>query len=355
MDSLSMMEKMDDFPLTHITKGISKKLYEMKNTDDFQGINKLGIQLRSLIMEARSALYGKAQDEEFKANYAEFKKRALNLSNRVDEFEEKHLKYNIPSLIGVQSFKIYLQNLQEFMKIWEKEAEKGREKGEKSLIEWLKNLDQSQRKSTIEEMNKVVIDLGIHISVIMIEFLSLVVIFGDRNNIMKNVDDFKDMIKILSVEKNKENSIVIKNFLCVIELVGRRMRKRKGLGVNRGKECEISGGDVELKIARMILKEILRVEVGFCCPDLVMVLSDEMYLSMGTHLRNFFGNKLTELSLKVNDLKIQADEQDFDMIKEEKRFKIAKETIIDGVHNIWNKFHLNSSTTSLFFEIDQPL
>ncbi|XP_060974953.1 uncharacterized protein LOC133039894 [Cannabis sativa] len=342
---------MDDLPLTCITNKINKKLQELENSDDFQGLVELGNELTSLLKEASSSLLGSVEDQEFNAKYTELKKQALSLIDRTYEFEEKHLKYNIPSLIGVQSFKGYLENLQEFMKnVWEKESKEKREKGGKSLIEWLQHLDhhhQSERKTTIEEMKKAVIDLGTDISVIITEFLLLVVILGDRNDIMKNLDDFKAMIKLLSVEKTND-SIVIKTFLSVIQLVVRTMKKRKSLSGKRGEKSEVAG-EIELEIMRMILKEILRLEVALCCPDLVMVLTDEIYLSMISHLRNFFECKLSDLNLKVNELRIQVVslliDENHDS-QEERKLKIAKETMGAGAHNIWTKFDINSSSSS---------
>ncbi|KAM6564757.1 hypothetical protein CsatB_024755 [Cannabis sativa] len=322
-----------------MSANIFKNLHELvKKSKDPKSIMELAKDYRSLLKAASTILGCK---DEIQSKMIVLIKQAHCLNKRVDDFHDKlHQNYNIPHFGETESFKDYLKDLQEFMTMWKEETEKGRRKGEKSLIEWLQELDQSQRKITFEAMKNVVIDLGTNVSKIITDFLLLVVILGDRKHIIKNLDDFKAMIKLLSVEKNKDNSIVIKAFLGVIQLVETTMGKRKGLNGNRGEETEIAG-KIELEIMRMILKEILRLEVALCCPDLVMVLTDEVYLSMGIHLRNFFGTKLNDVNMKMNALRMEVALLSFvQSHKDENEVEFVKETMAIEVQNIWNKLDL---------------
>ena len=61
-------------------------------------------------------------EEELKASMKmaeKVKKEMEDLNKRLDEFEEKLLKYNIPRPNECESFEDYLEYLQEFMKILE--------------------------------------------------------------------------------------------------------------------------------------------------------------------------------------------------------------------------------------------
>ena len=84
--------------------------------------------------------------EEFKSSkktLEKMMKQTQEILKHLDEFEEKLLKYSLPHLDESESLEMYLEKLKEFMKTWKQEAEKGRVKGEKSLIDWLRQFDQS--------------------------------------------------------------------------------------------------------------------------------------------------------------------------------------------------------------------
>ncbi|KAM6549891.1 hypothetical protein CsatB_021567 [Cannabis sativa] len=320
----------------YVTKNISKKLEELENSEDSQYFLAIANEYRSLLAAASALLGNNNEDDddhqEFKLKFLDMTNQAECLSKRADEFQDKYFKYNIPYL-GHRCFKDYLKDLQEFMTIWSKETEKGRRKGEKSLIEWMQQLNQSQRKTTFEEMKKVVIDLGTHISYVISDFLFVVTVLGDRINLMNNLDYFKAMIQLLNVEKNGNDSIVIKAFLCVIHLVEKTIRKNKqSFIVNEVPKNDVG---IEFEVFRMILKEVLRLEVALRCPDLPMVLTDEVYLCMRTHLRSFFEIKLRDVSFKMEALSLPVISH-----KERRKLSFAKETIGIGIQNIWNKLDL---------------
>uniref|UniRef100_A0A803QDY9 Uncharacterized protein n=1 Tax=Cannabis sativa TaxID=3483 RepID=A0A803QDY9_CANSA len=329
-----------DLAMRYVIKKSPKKFIELENSEYSQYFLEIANEYRSLLAAALALLGNNNEDDhlEFKLKFLDMTNQAKCLTRRVDEFQDKHFKYNIPYL-DHRSFKDYLKDLEEFMTIWRKETKKGRRKGEKSLIKWMQQLDQSQRKTTFEEMKKVVIGLGTNISWIIIDFLFVVMILGDRINIMKNLDYFKAMIKLLNVEKNSNDSIVIKTFLCVIQLVEKTMRKNKqSLIVNRTAKND---DGIEFELLRMILKEVLRLEVALCCPDLPMVLTDEVSLSMGNHLTNFFETKLSDVNLKMNELRMEA--LSLHVVrnhKEAMKLNFAKQTVAIGTRKIWNKLDL---------------
>ncbi|KAM6564755.1 hypothetical protein CsatB_024753 [Cannabis sativa] len=149
--------------------------------------------------------------------FVELIKQALSLKKRVDEFDDKCLNYNLPLFLGDgeheddQSFKNYLRYLHKFMKYWKREAEKRREDGGKSLIE---RLDESEKKNAFEYIKMSLIFVGSYLSDLISEFILVIVILGDRNEITKNLEDFKAMIKLLSLDNDEKNSnsIVIKSW-----------------------------------------------------------------------------------------------------------------------------------------------
>ena len=138
-------------------------------------------------------------EEEFESSKNAVKSivdRMQDLRKRLAEFEEKFQKYNVPKLTS-ESFLDYLNKLHEFMKIWKEEVEKGREKGEKSLIEWLKKLgqsDQEERKNTFEEMKDVAINLGIQISHCLIEYFLLMTVSVDSHTTKQKVRHVAKML-----------------------------------------------------------------------------------------------------------------------------------------------------------------
>ncbi|KAM6591822.1 hypothetical protein CsatA_014427 [Cannabis sativa] len=259
--------------------------------------------------------------------FVELIKQALSLKKRVDEFDDKCLNYNLPLFLGDgeheddQSFKNYLRYLHKFMKYWKREAEKRREDGGKSLIE---RLDESEKKNAFEYIKMSLIFVGSYLSDLISEFILVIVILGDRNEIMKNLEDFKAMIKLLSLDNDEKNS----NSIVI---------KRKLLS---------DDGDIEFELLRMILKEVLSLEVVFCCPKMTEVLTDNPYILHGSSLHKYFTDRLMALDLKMNELRAQT--YLLPPINEEtkKKLKVLIQTIDDGYQNIWKKLDLNSTSAA---------
>ena len=324
---------------------ISEKLHDLEISEDGEFVKDLSRECESILESASKAvmistkkLKTEKELETAKKKVKKVKKEMDDLNKHLDEFDEKLLKYDIPHLSEYESFEDYLKYLQEFVKIWKQEAEKGRANGQKSLIEWLRLPDQSdheQTKTTFEAMKAVAIDLGTTISDHLTEFLLLVAAMTEWKDIMRQLDDAATIIGFLSVE---ENSIVIKGFLSVVKFLERTMRESKKCSMESG-EGVYSFDVINQELFRLILQQVLRLEVAFCCPDLPMMLIDDVYLSMGSHLREVFKNKLKLVISVINNLKKQVlSTRD----KVTETLYPLKETMDMGIKDIWNKLDFQS-------------
>ncbi|KAM6552225.1 hypothetical protein CsatB_002033 [Cannabis sativa] len=279
---------------------------------------------------------------EKRSKFVELIKQALSLKKRVDEFGDKCLTYNLPLFLDDgeyeddQSFKNYLRYLQEFMKYWNTETEKKRGNGGKSLIERLKEVNQSQR------IKKMLICIGTYLSLCISDFILMITILGDRKGIMKNLEDFKTMVKLLSLD-NDNYSIVIKSLVCVIQLTKSIVKKNKRLILYKVEKSN-DDGDIELELLRMILKEILCVEVVFCYPEINVVLTDDECISYESYLDDYLWNRITSLDLKMNELIVQAFSVSSQYKKNKNKCEILEKTIDEGIRNIWDKLDLNSTS-----------
>ena len=331
-------------------KTIEEKIEELNNLGD-GSLSEEKKEFKSLVAatdHAKSMLKNVKTEEELESSKKEIKgigDGMQDLRKRLAEFEEKFQKYNIPKLYHESTSMVnYCRKLQEFMKIWEEEVEKGREKGEKSLIEWLKQIgqsDQEQRKSTLEEMKDVVIELGIEISHCLIEYFFLLTVFPNRHVLTRKLIDVKNMIGCLSLE---ENSIVNKRFSSVMKFVDITMEESENSSMVSIEYVPYS--EREMELLQLILREVLRLEVAFYCPNLPMMLIDHVYLSMGSHLLKVFEHKLKKVNWKMNEFKMELlskrDRNDLD--------PKTKEELDMGTKEIWNSLDLQSNQDYAPFE-----
>ena len=289
-------------------KTIEEKIEELDDLGD-GSLSEEEKEFKSLVQaisRTKSMVKNVKTGEDLESSKKEIKSivdRIQDLRKRLDEFEEKFQRYNIPKVGDSESLLVYVNKLQEFMKIWKQDVEKGREKGQKSLIEWLKQLsqsDQEQRKSTLEEMKRVVIKLGIQISHCFIEYFLLMTVSGDKHALTRKLDNVVAMLPFLSLE---ENSIVIMRFLSLVKLVEIKMMATQNCSMVTS-EANVPYSDSEVDFLYLILREVLRLEVSLCCPTLPMMLIDEVYLSMGSHLLKLLEHKLNKVYLKMNELKM---------------------------------------------------
>ena len=329
-------------------KTIEKMIEELDNLRD-GSLSPEANEFKSLVAatdRAKSVVKNLTTEEELGSSKKEIKSiidGMQALRKRLAEFEENFRKYNIPKLSD--STLDFMYKFQEFMKIWKQEVKMGREKGEKSLIEWLKQLGQSnqeRRKIALEEMKHVVIELGIQISHSLIEYILLMaVVLSDRHVLTRKLSDVMVMIGFLSLE---ENSIVIKRFLSVVKFVEIKMKESENCSTVRVSYVPYSMREIEL--LQLILREVLRLEVALCCPDLPMMLTDDVYLSMGSHLLKVFEPKPEKVNDKMNELKmgkLSIRDRDQDL----KACNVLKEKLDMGIKKIWNSLDLQSNQDSV--------
>ncbi|EXB58322.1 hypothetical protein L484_015656 [Morus notabilis] len=261
----------------------------------------------------------------------------------VDKLEEKFLKYNVPKRNAIDrstsgtSFDRHLERLREFMQVtWKERAEKCRRKEHRSLIEWMGKLEETedqQKRNTFKALRVVLIDTGIKISHFLIEYLLIMSVSSKEEEISVNLFEVETTIRCLSTE---ENSIVINSFLSVVKLFNRMMRTmmKPKTKVDMIKKDD-SKIEEDNEVLHLIIIEVLRLEVGFCYPDLPMMVSNEVFLAMGQHLMdNVFEDKLNRLRAKIDGLKIPELLSDGDDDSMRKRFK---KVLNFGAKEIWNQ------------------
>ena len=111
---------------------------------------------------------------------------------------------------------------------------------------------------------------------------------------------------------------------------------RSPRNVQRVMETVYSFDDTAQEIFRVILREVLRLEVALCCPDLPMTLTDDVYLCMGSHLREVFGNKLKVVIFEIHQLKME------NLYEDPETLNHLAGTLIMGIKEIWNKLDFQS-------------
>ena len=328
-------KKMEELTAKHIESDASEELVTVL----FQG-NDLLKQCRDHLMMTMKTNFRADQERlrERKAVLADA--RALELS--MAEFEEKFLKYNIPRRGDSMPFEEYEKRLRNFMEIWKKEAEKGRRKGDRSLMERLQELGE-ERAFTFEEVKAVAIDLGIHISRLLDEYFWFLAAWSEMETVMRILMEVETALKCLTVEGR---SIFVDGFLAVVNLTKfamslgsvRKCYKKMEKLDRRHLESE------EKDILRLILREVLRLEVAFRCPDLPMMLTDEVLLSMGYHLRKVFERTLSRVDLKMEEL-LKQHRRDMEDRDEEILNHVGE--ILDlRINGIWKKLVLHPGAKS---------
>ncbi|GMN43386.1 hypothetical protein TIFTF001_012582 [Ficus carica] len=224
---------------------------------------------------------------------------------------------------------------QDSVNLMKEEAKKGRGKAEKSLIEWLQLLEQSdseERKSTFKAMRLVMVDLGMQISHFLSEAFLFMSVSANKEGIKQNLDDFMEILECLSVE---DNSVIIDTFVYVMDFAPKAMRLRE---LQRAGMDHVNRRFKEKGIFHLIIKEVLRFEVALCCPDLPMMLTDEVFLAMGSHLIKVFEKKLNRFGLKMDELKTEL--RIYFRDEEIKKVSFLIEIMDSGIKEIWKRLKL---------------
>ena len=239
---------------------------------------------------------------------------ALNLT--LDEYEKNSPNYNVPEDHG-EPLPKYLARLSHFMKLsWKKPAQENIKKGQRSLVEWMKWMEQTlePNKGAFESSLTLLINLGIQVSKLLSEYAMLVMLVFCKNDyISEALYKVECILKCLSVESN---SIVIDTFVSVVQSLGETLRLATVL--YEDKQLKERNVQLENEIVRglphLIIREVLRLEVDFCYPHM-MIFYNPVFVTP-IHLKNnIFKDKLSGVSDKINELKKEmlSIQEDFSM------------------------------------------
>lgn len=227
----------------------------------------------------------------------------------LDEYEKLVMMCNVPERRNETS-ELYVARLKGFMdKTWRKPAELSREKKQKSLIDWVQMMDQTnkQNKATFDILKTALVELGTQVSLILIEYFMLVM----AEDISATLDEVENILRCLSVGKN---SFVIKRFLAVVGVVKERIRPSRQVpddAEGKAKKEESSKEmmniwlekESEYSLLRLITVQVLRLEVIFCYRD-----KSDVNLAMVDD----FNFKLDMVRAKINELKEEVKSMEYD-------------------------------------------
>ncbi|PON54623.1 hypothetical protein PanWU01x14_193640 [Parasponia andersonii] len=224
----------------------------------------------------------------------------FRISQGLNNWIDQSQKYNVPMQNKPKDF----EYLMDFMGLWKMEANVGRWIGQRSLVELLRQLDLDgckQSKASSKQMKVTATVLGIRISLCITEFYLLNAALGKSGKeIAKKVRRFTVILEGLTIE---ENSIIIKKFVSVLKVFERTLICA-GPILERGNAAEnFLGIELAQKVHHLILREVLRLEVAFCCPHLPVTLETDVFSAMGKHVTEIFGKELNKISSKIDELK----------------------------------------------------
>ncbi|PON85017.1 hypothetical protein TorRG33x02_192690 [Trema orientale] len=210
--------------------------------------------------------------------------RAQALSKRINEFEEKCQRYNIPKLTDSETI-----------------------------------VDQVTRVYAISRH--------------LIEYFLLM---AKRDDIEFKIDNVSVIVRYLRV---KHNSNIIKSFSSVVELVKKKIRDSGKRSMDL--EENVSYDETEVEFHHMILQEVLRLDVALYSPHLPMMSVEDVYLSKGGLLRIEFEDTLKKVSWKMNELKTELSSTRVGDEDPETWNHLKEETEV-GIKEIWNNLDIES-------------
>ena len=332
----------------------SVKLFEIEHLQEIG--EKLRKQLAKILRQYKDQGNGKhsskKEKERFNSLIESTKTEIETLNSSLDVYEDRFRKYNVPKRVETTSdkpLKPYLERLEEYMKItWRKEAEKNRDKKQRSLIEWMGTLDQSneEEKIAFDALKTCFSQLGIQISKFLIEYFFLLLEVSDNSEIVLALSlyEVKAVLKCLTVEENSK-SIAINTFTSMVEYFEEGMKMaapcwndKKEWDIKEDNDMEkvmfFLGEEGEDDLLYLIIIEVLRLEVSFCSPNLPMKVTNDVFYSMAKHLvDNVFEEKLNRLGAMIDGLK-----RDMHFAQDDSsEMKFFMEALEAGVKELWTQ------------------
>ncbi|PON85015.1 hypothetical protein TorRG33x02_192670 [Trema orientale] len=226
----------------------------------------------------------------------------FRISQGLNNWIDQSQKYNVPRQNKPKDF----EYLMDFMGLWKMEASVGRWIEQRSLLELLRQLDLDhgckQSKATLKQMKVTATVLGIQISEYITEFYLLNAAPPGKSGkeIAKKVRRFTVILQGLTIE---ENSIIIKKFVSVLKVFERTLIRAGPISGRRNAAENLLGIELAQRVHHLILRELLRLEVAFCCPHLPVTLETDVFSAMGKHVTEIFRKELNKISSKIDELK----------------------------------------------------
>ncbi|PON84958.1 hypothetical protein TorRG33x02_192100 [Trema orientale] len=88
----------------------------------------------------------------------------------------------------------------------------------------------------------------------------------------------------------------------------------------------------------MLLGEVLRLEIAFCCPDFPVMLNNDASLDIRCQLSEIFGKELKKINLKINELKREILPRG----DGSRTMNLIRERLKVGIRDIWKELDLKS-------------
>ncbi|PON41764.1 hypothetical protein PanWU01x14_287340 [Parasponia andersonii] len=272
----------------------------------------------------------KEKIREYKKQEIELQKQTLTDMGSVELVSEK--------AEGGEEGTDYYGTLHEFLDPWKDISTEGREDGEKTLWEWIRQLDQSNEEERLvfDSMKSVAVDLGIELSQRIVWYF-LQFTNTEPKEIKERTKKLEQTVRCVSLEE--EDSIVTERFVSVIKSVDRGIRIPKQnleeiKDKKRKRAADESASEVRYRerddyIFGSIFSMVLFLEAAFCSPCFSVMLEKEDLMALGDFLRESFKEKMSKLNW---DMKPECS-KDQNVERNE-----LKEMFDLKIKEIWNKF-----------------
>ena len=218
---------------------------------------------------------------------------------------------------------------------WKYIAIARRRDGRMSLSELLQHIDQSTEEGrfTFNLIKDVVIDLGIRLSHLIINYFLLFINFDQLKVIPALTKEVEQKIQCISLEE--DISIVTRMFASVINLVDKEMRnldqsKETGESVQ---ESSCDSQRDESVLLDWIFLMVLYLEAAFCIPWFSGMLEKEQLMDIMDFAKRYF----ITMSLVISDL-LKASENESSEAENLKRNEL-KEVFDLKIKEIWKEFN----------------
>lgn len=188
------------------------------------------------------------------------KGKVEELTRILNNLEMEFTKLGLPSFAEFEEG--YDEKLQEKIRVQREEAKQGRENRNKSFMEILQQLDQSdiEGRKALNGIKAVAMKAGIDLSFLLVDYF-LLILYSRPEELERKIETVKNTIQSASLG---ESSVIIDMFVSVVEFVGREMMVNpKGSAKKDVKNEDLSYGKRETDFLGMIFFEVFNLEIAF--------------------------------------------------------------------------------------------